>query len=90
MTALPFQQIFLQLEGGEALLCREVIGIFDAETAMRSQTTKQTLLQAQQDRRLCNVANDLPQSLVLVQEAYSDRWYLSGLSVQTLKKRWNG
>lgn len=84
------KQLFLQLEHGESLRCREVIGIFHMDTAAGSKDTKHTLLQAQTERRLCNVASDLPQSLVLVQEAYADRFYLSGLSPQTLVKRWNG
>ena len=81
------KQIFLQLERGEGLRARDVIGVFDFDGATVSADTRNTLKQAQSEMKLTNLASDLPRSIVLADEPYGTRVYTSGLSVETIVKR---
>lgn len=78
---------FLQLERGEGLRTRDVIGIFDFDFATRSEDTRAFLTLAQSEMRVVSLASDLPKSIVLADEAYVSRVYLSGLSAESVCKR---
>ncbi|MBQ0093002.1 MAG: DUF370 domain-containing protein [Clostridiales bacterium] len=81
------KQMFLQLERGEGLRARDVIGVFDFDAATVSAETREALKQAQSEMKLTNLASDLPRSIVLADEPYGTRVYTSGLSTETIVKR---
>ena len=78
---------YLFLENGEGIRERDVIGVFHLDAVTQSEHTRKSLTDMQKSMRIVNVANDLPKSLVIVDEAYGSRMYLSGLSSNTIIKR---
>lgn len=81
------KRFYLSLERGEGIRARDVIGVFDFDAATRSVETRETLKKAQDEMKLTNLASDLPRSIVVVEEAYGARLYISGLSSETITKR---
>ncbi len=79
----------MQLEKGESIDKREIIGIFDMETASLSASTKDFFRIKEEERGVVNVCNDLPKSFIVCQGEYSDRMYISGISTESIKKRIN-
>lgn len=83
----PSMRQHFQLEGGETIRCRDVIGVFDMDQATMSGKTREFLWKAQEKMRLVNVSRGLPQSLVVVSAWMDFDVYISGLSVETICKR---
>ncbi|MBP5230793.1 MAG: hypothetical protein ILO68_03600 [Clostridia bacterium] len=81
------RKLFLTIENGEGIRTADLIGVFDFDEATRSEATGNCLKRAQKSFRLVNAANDLPKTLILKEEAYGDRIYLSGLSSDIIIKR---
>ncbi len=71
----------------ETVSDRSVIGIFDIEKSTLSSDTRDFLKGMQKDFKTVNLATDLPYAFVLTEEQYTDRVYITSLSVGTLKKR---
>ncbi len=78
---------YIQLEKGESIDKRTVIGIFDIETASMSTSTKEMFRRKEDEHGVVSLSNDLPKSFVLCDGEYSDTIYISGLSTDSIKKR---
>ncbi len=79
--------MYLQLEKGESIDKKEIIGIFDIETSSMSQGTKDLFRRKEEERGVVNLSNDLPKSFLVCDGEYDDRIYLSGISTESIKKR---
>lgn len=77
----------MQLEKGESIDKREIIGIFDMETASVSGATKEFFRRMEDETAVVNVCNDLPKSFIICQGEFTDRMYISGISTESIKKR---
>ena len=64
-----------------------VLGIFDLDNTTSSHITRAFLRQAEKEKRVINVSDDLPKSFVLCDEDGSIKVFLSQLSSATLLKR---
>ncbi len=80
-------RLFLRLEGGESVVCEDVIGVFDMENATTEAATREFLKKSQRELQVVSLASDLPRSFVVVREAYGSRVYISGLSSETIVRR---
>ena len=63
---------------------REIIGIFDLDTASLSKKTRETLARAQKENRVIDTGPELPRSFILAEPSV---FYISQLSTATLKGR---
>ena len=75
--------MYLHLGEETAVLCDEVIGIFDIENTSVSRTTREFLAKAANDGETVTVSYDMPKAFVLC----DDLLYITQVSSQTLKKR---
>ena len=80
---------YLQLEKGESIDKKNIIGIFDIETASLSQPTKDFLKRKEDEHGVVSLSNDLPKSFIVCEGEFSDTVYISGISVESIKKRLN-
>ncbi len=80
---------YLQLEKGESIDKNEIIGIFDIESASISFATKELFKRKEDEHGVVSVSNDLPKSFILCDGEYTDTVYISGISVDSIKKRLN-
>ncbi len=78
---------YLQLEKGESVDKSEIIGIFDIDTASVSPATKDIFKRKEEERGVISLSNDLPKSFLLCDNEYTDRIYITGLSVESIRKR---
>lgn len=78
---------YLQLEKGESIDKNEIIGIFDLESASTSQVTKELFKRKEDEHGVVSVSNDLPKSFILCDGEFTDTVYISGISVESIKKR---
>jgi hypothetical protein len=78
---------YLQLEKGESIDKNEIIGIFDLESASTSQATKELFKRKEDEHGVVSVSNDLPKSFILCDGEFTDTVYISGISVESIKKR---
>ncbi len=78
---------YLQLEKGESIDKKTVIGVFDIETSSMSQGTRELFKRKEEEKGVVSLSNDLPKSFVLTDGEYSDTLYISGLSTESIKKR---
>lgn len=79
--------IFLQLEKGESIDKREIIGIFDIELSGMAQGTKNLFRRKEDEKGVISLPTDLPKSFLVCDGEFDDRIYLTGLSTETIKKR---
>ena len=73
--------MFLHLSQDCVLDKRDVIGVFDMDTATVSPETRRFLRESERSGRLRSVARDIPKSFVLTQ----DKVYLASLSPNSLR-----
>ena len=78
---------YLQLEKGESIDKKEIIGIFDLEKAGVSSATNGLFRRKEEEHSVVNLSNDLPKSFILCDGEYSDTIYISGISTESIKKR---
>ena len=78
---------YLQLEKGESIDKKEIIGVFDLETASMSAATKEFFRRKEEETGVVSVSNDIPKSFIVCEGEFSDRMYLSGISTESIKKR---
>ncbi|MBO4366296.1 MAG: hypothetical protein J5843_01430 [Clostridia bacterium] len=78
---------YLFIESGEGMRAKDIVGIFNLDHITLSKTTGKCLSEEQKNMRIVNVANDLPKSLIIMEEAYGPRLYLSGLSTDAIMRR---
>ena len=80
----------MHLGKSETVKDKSVIGIFDIEKATESMETRKFLKGMEKSFKSVNLATDLPVAFVLTDEEYTDRVYITSLSVSALKKRVTG
>lgn len=80
----------MHLGKSETVKDKNVIGIFDIESATLAESTREFLKTMQRDFKTVNLASDLPGAFVVTDEEYTDRVYITSLSVKALKKRTAG
>ncbi len=66
---------------------KEIIGIFDLDTATLVKTTRDFLTQAEKKGRVKNVSSELPKSFILTGKDQDAPIYISPISAQTLTER---
>ncbi len=79
--------MFLQLEKGESIAKKNIIGFFDIETVGGASATKELFRRKEEEKGVVSVNNDLPKSFLVCDGEYSDSIYISGLSTESIKKR---
>jgi hypothetical protein len=79
--------MFLHIGNGKSVKKKEIIGIFDLDTATVSKTGKNFINKMQKEGRLEYDDFDLPRSFVLADCGNTQKIYLSRISAQGLKLR---
>ena len=64
-----------------------VVGVFDLDNTTGSRITRKFLSQAEKDRSIISVSDEIPKSFVVCNENGKTEIYLSQLTSQTLLKR---
>ena len=78
--------MYLHLGQDTILRTKDILGIFDLDTASLSRHTRDFLARAQQEGRVVNVSAELPKSFI-VTGGENGRVYISQISAATLLKR---
>ena len=78
--------MYLHLGQDTILRTKDILGIFDLDTASLSRHTRDFLARAQQEGRVVNVSAELPKSFI-VTDFPIDTVYVSQLSTAALKGR---
>ncbi len=81
--------MYLHLGSDVVILKKNIVGIFDLDTATISKHTKNYLAIAEKEGRVVNVSYELPKSFVVSLEDERTVVYISQLSSQTLLKRFD-
>lgn len=79
--------MYLHIGNGKSLKKKDVIGIFDLDTATVSRVSKDYINKKERDGELVYEDFDLPRSFVLCEEKGKYRVYLSRISSQGLRLR---
>ena len=79
--------MFLHIGNGKSVKKRDIIGIFDLDSATLSKSSKKYINKMQRDGRVEYDDFDLPRSFVLVGDKNEERVILSRISTQGLKLR---
>lgn len=79
--------MFLHLGENVVVPVKDVIGIFDIQSAMDSSDTIQFLRMADEDGFVERITNEKPKSFVIAEVNKMSRVYLSPISSSTLTKR---
>ncbi|MBR2901252.1 MAG: DUF370 domain-containing protein [Clostridia bacterium] len=78
---------YIQLEKGESIDTKDIVGFFDIESASISPNTKEIFRRKEEETGVVNVSNDLPKSFLLCDGEFTDTIYISGLSTESIRKR---
>jgi len=79
--------MFLHLGENLVVPVKDIIGIFDIETASYSSDTTQFLRMAEEDGFVERVNNETPKSCIVAEVNKKSKIYLSPISSSTLNKR---
>lgn len=79
--------MYLHLGKDHMIHTRDVVGIFDLDTASISKRTKEYLARAEKEKRVINTSTELPKSFVVARQKGGTAVYISQLSAATLKGR---
>ncbi|MDD4124621.1 MAG: DUF370 domain-containing protein [Eubacteriales bacterium] len=79
--------MFLHLGKNESVREKEVVGIFDMETATLSRETRSFLKRMQNELKTVSLCDDIPKTFVLCDNSYTDTVYITQLSPGTTVKR---
>ena len=82
--------MYLHLGNGKSVKKKDIIGIFDLDTATVSGVTKKFIGSMQSDGRVEYYDTDLPRSFVLVSDTDGERIRLSRISSLGLRLRATG
>ena len=66
---------------------KDIIGIFDLDTATVSKRTRDYLSKAEKKGMVINVSTELPKSFIVCQHKNEKKIYISQISTATLLKR---
>lgn len=78
--------MYLHLGQDTLLRTKDILGIFDLDTASLSRHTRDFLARAQRDSRVITVSDELPKSFIVTAQS-PPTVYISQISAATLKKR---
>ena len=81
---------YLQLEKGESIDKKDIIGLFDIESASVSEPTRALFRRKEDEHGVVSLSNDLPKSFILCDGEFTDTVYISGISTESIKKRISG
>lgn len=81
--------MYLHLGQETVVLTKDIIGIFDLDTATISKQTRDFLTKAEKSGNVFNVSYELPKSFIVSKGKEKEKVYISQLSSQTLLKRKN-
>ena len=80
--------MYLHIGNGESIKTKEIIGIFDLDTATVSKTTKKYISKKEKEGRVEYTDSDLPRAFIICGEKNkSDKIKLSRISTQGLVQR---
>ena len=79
--------MFLHLGENLVVPIKDIIGIFDIETASYSSDTTQFLRMAEEDGFVERVNNEPPKSCIVAEVKKKSKIYLSPISTSTLNRR---
>jgi len=79
--------MYLHLGNEVSILTRDLIGIFDLDTATVSEDTRDFIRRCEENDIVTNVSGDLPKSLILCRYNGEIQAFVSAISTVTLKKR---
>ena len=68
---------------------RDIIGIFDMDTATMGTPTREYLRLAEKENRMINIKEEIPKSFIVTSENKKDKVYVSQISTQALLGRIN-
>ena len=80
-------EMYLHLGQNTLVPVKSVLGVFDLDNSTSSHITRKFLNNAEKNKILINISEDIPRSFVLCNENGKTVIYLSQLSSQTLLKR---
>lgn len=81
--------MYLHLGSGAVVPTESIVGVFDLDNTSQSHITRKYLTAAERSGQVINVAEDIPKSFVICEDAGCVRVYLSQMATQTLLKRAN-
>ncbi|MBQ2676899.1 MAG: DUF370 domain-containing protein [Clostridia bacterium] len=81
--------MFLHLGMDTMVKQKDIIGIFDLDTATVSKHTRTFLSAAEKSGKVINVTYDLPKSFIVCESGNNEKIYISQISSTTLLKRAN-
>lgn len=79
--------MYLHLGQDTILRTKEILGIFDLDTATLSKHTRNFLARAEKDGRVVNVTGELPKSFIVTQGQASGRIYHADICGHIEKKK---
>lgn len=79
--------MFLHIGNGQMIKNRDIVGIFDSDTATVSKTTRAWLLSAEKRGKLVSASGEVPKSVVLTSGKDGEMIYFSQLAPVTLCAR---
>lgn len=79
--------MYLHLGQSTLVKTKDIIGIFDLDTATVAKPTRDFLAKAEKEGRVINVTFELPKSFIVCKEDDKIKVYISQLSSATLLKR---
>ena len=79
--------MYLHLGQSTLVKTKDIIGIFDLDTATVAKPTRDFLSKAEKEGRVINVTYELPKSFIVCKEDNEIKVYISQLSSTTLLKR---
>ena len=79
--------MYLHLGQSTLVKTKNIIGIFDLDTATVSKATRDFLTKAEKEGRVINVTYELPKSFIVCKSEEDINVYISQLSSSTLLKR---
>lgn len=79
---------YINIGGAQIVEKREILGIFDLDTASTKTDTKRFLSKCESEGHSVLVAQDIPKSFILTADGRKEKVYFTQLSVSSLEGRW--
>ncbi|MCI8387893.1 MAG: DUF370 domain-containing protein [Clostridiales bacterium] len=82
--------MYIHAGNNRIIRTRDIIGIFDMDTATMTQSTRDYLRNAERDGRMINIKEDIPKSFIVTKNQSGDEHvYVSQISTGALLGRLN-
>ena len=79
--------MYLHIGNGQTVKKKEIIGIFDMDTATVSSISKQYLSKKQKEKKVTYSGEDIPRSFLVLEKDGREKVFLSKISTSGLKLR---